>query len=175
MDLLGVVEGTAQVSPAIGSAEPAGHRFLDWTVNGDLLRGMLGWATPPSESTVMVSGWSLDAALSSLKSLRLQGGGEFPDGRAAILVCEVCGDLECGALSVRVTRSTDTVCWSDFGWQVPRTAGFDSLEVPLRFEFAVEAYDGLLTLLERRLTAGASTPMSRRRWREESSGLQLNI
>lgn len=175
MDLLGVVEGTAQMSPAVGSAEPNERRFLDWTVNGDLLRGMLGWATPPSDSTAMVSGWSLDAALSWLESLRHQGGGEFPDGRAAVLVCEVCGDLECGALSVRVTRGADTVRWSDFGWQVPRSDGFDSLGVPLSLEFAVEAYDGLLTSLAHRLAAGATTQTSRRRGCEDASQLRLNI
>jgi len=123
----------------------------------------------------MVSGWSLDAALSWLESLRHQGGGEFPDGRAAVLVCEVCGDLECGALSVRVTRGAGTVRWSDFGWQVPRTDGYDSLEVPLSLEFAVEAYDGLLTSLAQRLAAGATTQTSRRRGRGEAFESRLNI
>lgn len=89
----------------------------------------------------MVSGWDLDAGLAWLESLRLEGAGGFPDGRAAVLVCQECGDLECGALSVEVTRNLTTVRWSDFGWQVPREQGFKPLDVPLQFEFEAVEYD----------------------------------
>lgn len=73
----------------------------------------------------MVAGWDLEAGLAWLQSLRLSDAGGFHDGRAALLVCQECGDLECGALSVRVTRGTTTVRWSEFGWQVPGEEGFE--------------------------------------------------
>ena len=138
MDTLGVVERTTTTMHSVGRrVETTRARFLDWTLNGIVLRSMLGWETPPSDSTCLVSGWDLDEGLAWLERLRFEGAGGFPDGRAAVLVCPECGDLECGALSVNVTRG-GTVVWSDFGWQVPRKDGFDPLGVTLRFEFATE-------------------------------------
>ena len=124
----------------------------------------------------MVSGWDLDAGLAWLESMRFEGAGGFPDGRAALLVCQVCGDLECGALSVKVTREATTVRWSDFGWHVPREDGFEPLDVPLRFEFAAVDYDGLLTSLAERLAASAvSIPESGRFWRKTEEQVVIRV
>lgn len=47
MDLLGVVESmTTTTLLSSNSVETSEHRFLDWTVNGKLLRTMLGWTHP---------------------------------------------------------------------------------------------------------------------------------
>lgn len=47
MDLLGVVDRTTATTLLTGNrAETSEHRFLDRTLNGKLLRTMLGWETP---------------------------------------------------------------------------------------------------------------------------------
>ena len=52
MDLLGVVDGTTTTTLLTGNrVETSEHRFLDWTLNGKLLRTMLGWENPPSDCT----------------------------------------------------------------------------------------------------------------------------
>ena len=169
MDLLGVVEGVTTTTLLSGNrAETSEHRFLDWTVNGRLLRAMLGWVHPPGECTCMVSGWDLDAGLAWLRSLSRDDVGGFPDGRAAILVCQECGDLECGALSARVTRGVSTVHWSHFGWQVPSEEGFEPLDVRLQLEFAAEDYDRLLSSLAQRLKASAVTVRASGRFRRKT-------
>lgn len=38
----------------------------------------------------------------------------FPSGRVALFIC-FCGDPDCGALTVAITRNADTVHWSEFG------------------------------------------------------------
>ena len=53
MDLLGVVDGTTATTLLTGDrAETTERRFLDWTLNGRLLRTMLGWENPPSHCTL---------------------------------------------------------------------------------------------------------------------------
>jgi len=177
MDLLAVVEATTATTLLNGDTAQANeHAFLDWTVNGQLLRSMLGWEKPPSDTTCMVTGWDLAAGLAWLESLRSAGAGEFPDGRAAVLVCQECGDLECGALSVDVSRDATTVRWSHFGWQVPRELGFHPLDVPLILEFAANDYDGLLTSLAQRLVATAATvPASGWLWRKTEEQLVIRV
>ena len=60
MDLLAVVEVTTATTLLNGDRAQANeHAFLDWTVNGQLLRSMLGWEKPPSDTTCMVTGWDL--------------------------------------------------------------------------------------------------------------------
>jgi len=52
MDLLAVVEATTATTLLNGDTAQANeHAFLDWTVNGQLLRSMLGWEKPPSDTT----------------------------------------------------------------------------------------------------------------------------
>ncbi|MFZ1409914.1 MAG: hypothetical protein WAS07_00480 [Micropruina sp.] len=177
MDSLGVVETFLHATMLGGNpTRVAESRFLDWTVNGEALRTKLGWANPPDDSTNLVSGWDLETALEWLDGLARSSAGEFPDGRAAILICQLCGDLECGALSTRVTRDEGTVSWSDFGWQTPRVPGFVPLEVSLSYAFAEAEYDGLLASLKARLVASAVTvPAVRRLWRrsEQRTLIQL--
>lgn len=155
MDVLGVLERTVPDSH-FRRGSGAESRFLDWTVNGVLLRSMLGWASPPRETTCLRSGWILEAVLASLASLTVSGRGEFPDGRAAILVCEQCGDLECGALSARIDLHDGIVRWTDFGWQVPSQDGFDPIETPLQFTFAEREYQALLAEVRSRLLSSAA-------------------
>ncbi|NHB84407.1 hypothetical protein G7085_06790 [Tessaracoccus sp. HDW20] len=124
----------------------------------------------------MVTGWDLAGGLAWLESLRSAGAGEFPDGRAAMLVCQQCGDLECGALSVDVSRDATTVHWSHNGWQVPRESGFQPLDVPLIFESAANDYDGLLTSLAQRLVASAVTVRSSGwLWRKADERLAIRV
>jgi hypothetical protein len=155
VDVLGVVERSVPNAP-LGDRSGSQVKFLDWTVNGVLLRSMLGWADPPLMTTCLRAGWVLGPVLASLASLTAAGRGEFPDGRAAILVCEQCGDLECGAVSARIEIGDGVVHWTDFGWQVPSEDGFDPLETPLRLTFSEREYQGLLAGVRDRLLSTAT-------------------
>lgn len=65
------------------------------------------------------------------------------DGRAAVLVCPLCGDLGCGAILARIEIGSDVVVWHDFiyGNNYDPTA-----DEPLdaRFHFDRRDYDATL-------------------------------
>ena len=44
---------------------------------------------------------------------------EFPSGRVPLFICEECGDLDCGAVTVRVDIGPESVVWSDFVIEAP--------------------------------------------------------
>ncbi|QDH23541.1 hypothetical protein [Saccharibacillus brassicae] len=42
---------------------------------------------------------------------------DFPDGRRALYLCPACGDLGCGAVSLRIERRDSQFVWHEFGLQ----------------------------------------------------------
>jgi hypothetical protein len=79
----------------------------------EILPGRLD-SIPPGVSPL---GWNAQSNIEVAKRFLLELPGEFPNGRVAILVCEKCGDLGCGAVSVRIERIGDIIQWSEFGYE----------------------------------------------------------
>lgn len=59
------------------------------------------------------------AAIWQLDQLLGQKSGDFSDGRVALYLCPVDGDLWCGAVSVEIERTPESVTWQKLGWQQP--------------------------------------------------------
>ena len=53
------------------------------------------------------------------RQLLLRAPTELPSGRCPIYVCERCGDLGCGAITVRVTEVEDCFVWSELRIEGP--------------------------------------------------------
>lgn len=91
-------------------------------------------------------------------------------GRVPLLVCGVCGDLMCGALTVALSRHDGAVYWADWAWE---SHGADAA-IPLpsmpvcRFERSL--YDGALREAQRRASLTPVTQVRVRRpgrqWRK---------
>jgi hypothetical protein len=64
-------------------------------------------------------------------------------GRAALLVCPLCGDLACGAVLARITAGERTVVWDDFVFANTWAPQWDE-PIDARFEFDRERYEGEL-------------------------------
>ena len=62
---------------------------------------------------------SLDVSPSYARQLLLREPSDFPSGRVPIFVCELCGDLACGAVVVRVEAEGECFVWSEFGYESP--------------------------------------------------------
>ena len=79
-------------------------------IDGKDLRELVGEAGPGSFV-------GLPAEVALLPSTHLLGrpNDAFTiEGRPALLVCPICADLECGAVTARVERRTASVRWTDF-------------------------------------------------------------
>jgi len=54
---------------------------------------------------------------SYVKQLLLRERSALPSGRCPLYVCERCGDLGCGAVSVRVSEVEDCFVWSELSYE----------------------------------------------------------
>lgn len=144
MNMLGVVEETASWGLMDGeSVTTEQARCLDLTVDGVLLRELLV-DFPIEERPPVRSGFIVGAARAWVSELMNPVGGELQDGYAPLYMCQLCGDLGCGFLSVRIDRDETAVRWSDFGWGDPAEEGYEVLEDSPAFRFDPTAYDALL-------------------------------
>jgi hypothetical protein len=61
----------------------------------------------------------------ALSRLLLDAPPDLRDGRNSILVCEACGDIECGVISAVIVRDGGTIVWRDFASQSPDSTDLD--------------------------------------------------
>jgi hypothetical protein len=94
--------------------------FLDFFVDGRPLRELLSvpdeMAKPEQETTALRDDWP-HAAVEQLDRLLSLTPADFDDGRVSLLICPVCGDQACGAMTMELITTADTVSWQRFGWQ----------------------------------------------------------
>ncbi len=94
------------------------RRFLDFVVNGE------AFALKVRDAGYdLISCFWLDNATAGPESVkaaqRLLGRveGDAPHGRVSLYECPECGDLGCGAITVRLQITEDRVLWADWGYQ----------------------------------------------------------
>lgn len=128
--------------------------FLDFVVDGRSFRDVVDGGR--GQVTELCRPW-LDTVQESVE--RLLGRQEtpgLPEDRVALLVCLVCGDLGCGAITARLSISEDQVTWSEFAWE---DGDGDPTPVDVRLEgddrlvFSRAAYESLLASAPDRIAA----------------------
>jgi hypothetical protein len=120
-----------------------GRGFLDVVVDERPLRAMIAGAedqVSPFADT-WVPGAVRDAAAALIA--RKPDDPRLEPGRAALLLCAECGDLDCGAVTARVTASDERVTWTDFRWDGASETEPDDLlpELDPGFTFDRHAYE----------------------------------
>jgi hypothetical protein len=100
----------------VGSRTP--QRFLDFVIDGRPLQPEIQQRGFDTITPLWLDGGSARAfATRSVQLLLGEIPGDAPQGRVSLYVCSECGDLGCGAVTVRLAVSEDIVEWSDWGYQ----------------------------------------------------------
>lgn len=102
--------------------EPARDQmeFLDIVVDGNPLRDTLRVSSEddrPTQHTTFLREARPELAIAQIDRFLGRNNGDFADGRVALFVCPICSDLACGALTVELRATADTVSWLHLGWQ----------------------------------------------------------
>ena len=92
------------------------RQYFDFVLSGQPLREYLGIK---SKSSVTPFGYfeNKDEERRILKEFRLQLKPQLAGDRIELYICECCGDIGCGSLTVRVVDKGDKIIWMDFADQ----------------------------------------------------------
>jgi len=107
--------------------------YLDFVIDGRALGAMISEAGSGEYVTPLCRLW-LGQVPEEID--RLQGRTPTPDldsGRVALLVCRVCDDLGCGALTARLEIEVNRVVWSQWLWE----SNLEPASVPQLTESAI--------------------------------------
>ena len=98
------------------SKEYSDRQYLDYLISGQLLREYLGIK---SKSSVTPFGFfpSKEEQKRILKEFRLQQKTQLLGDRIELYICECCGDIGCGAITVKVMDRGDKIIWMHFANQ----------------------------------------------------------
>lgn len=95
----------------------ARRRFLDFEVDGRSFYDMLRERGMDYISVLWLDSADESPSASAVAQLLGDAPGDLPDGRVAVFVCPECGDLGCGAITVRLVIAPGEVAWHEWGWQ----------------------------------------------------------
>ena len=98
------------------SKEYSDRQYLDYIISGQPLREYLGIK---SKSSVTPFGFfpSKEEQKRILKELRLQQKTQLPGDRIELYICECCGEIGCGAITVKIIDKGDKIVWTHFANQ----------------------------------------------------------
>jgi hypothetical protein len=118
------------------------ERFtIDFLVNGQSLNEMLGVArldlvgrfSPETQK------WNQESAEVFLNTKEP----DLDNGRIILYVCPECGDIGCGAITLKIVKSETEYTWSEFGYENdydPEMTDLDSYRHIGPFKFSIENY-----------------------------------
>jgi len=91
-------------------------KYLDFNISGESLKEYLGIST---DNSVTPFGWFLNKSEQSkaLKEFRLQTKPHLADNRIEIYICNECGDIGCGSVTVQIHDRGEKIVWAKFAKQ----------------------------------------------------------
>jgi hypothetical protein len=131
---------------SIAIVEQAGNPRFDIVVDGRRLAEHFVGRRGAHPGNVVPIGWraaDLSVERQTLQQLLGLAPSGLSSGRVAVLVCEECGDIGCGALAARIDRRASVVTWTDWAYENGYEPASDLSwpTDPESFEFDLKAYE----------------------------------
>lgn len=127
-----------------GGGRKTRREFLDFVVNGVSLREIVKEENPYTD--VVSCLWLPVVDTVDVGRLLLEEDSVLENGYRALYVCPECGDLGCGAVTVKVEMDQQTVTWRNFTWQTNYDEGYrlDRFDALGDIVFDRHAYEDIL-------------------------------
>ena len=92
------------------------RKYLDYIVSGQILSDYLGNS---GHSSVTPLGYfhNKEQEKRALSEFRLKQKSILVDNRVELYICEECGDIGCGAITVKIIDKGDRIIWTQFADQ----------------------------------------------------------
>jgi hypothetical protein len=95
-----------------GGGGATARRYLDFIVDNHSLFEMI------SDDLIGRLGWGAnEIERDAIDILLLKKQPDLPDGRCLLYVCPECGDIGCGALTVKIEKTSGHFVWKEFGYE----------------------------------------------------------
>jgi hypothetical protein len=142
---------TTSVRTAAVSKTPV--TYLDFTIDGDPMFSRLQARAGGGLdfAGVIQDSWPIES-VAAIERLLGDAPGDLPDGRLSLYTCPECGDLGCGAVTVRLHLEDDVVTWQHLGWQADYDAEISALGDDEAFPDLTFARDRYERVLREQLT-----------------------
>lgn len=133
--------------------------WLDFMIDGSSLHDRLEVA---DLDLIGGFGWGEEEGrLVYLNRLLLREPPGLESGRVPLFVCPECGDIGCGAITIRLEKVGQSIRWSDFGYENdydPETPILERYRGVGPFVFPFEGYVTVLEAAAKKLASSASQP-----------------
>lgn len=124
MNLISLQQAQSERSVSVGSAQPtpAPRRYLEFLVDSSSLRAELAAEAREFNLalelvSVLVLDWPIGFPEEDYDRLIDRLPPPLPYDRVPLYICAECGDLGCGAVTVRIEHLDDQVVWREFGYE----------------------------------------------------------
>jgi hypothetical protein len=114
-DLLTVVPAIRCGVKCPNGAYKSERHFFDFAINGHSLWQMVGKSR--DMVSILCREFVLGETIKTVNRVLLTEGADLPDNRRSLFICAECGDIGCGAITLRIVREGDAILWKDLGFE----------------------------------------------------------
>lgn len=132
----------------IGTVTKRESYTIDFIVNGRSLYESLG-----AKKFDMIGRFSKKKSRQNREAAdvyMLEHPADLKNGRTMFFVCGECGDIGCGAITGKISKTSEGVIWSEFGYENdrdPEGADLESYKLTGPFKFEEKAYKEVISKL----------------------------
>jgi hypothetical protein len=118
-------------------------QYWEYYVSGQSLKEYLGIS---DNNEVSPFGWfnNKQSQKESLQQIRMQIRSELINRRVMLYICAACGDIGCGAFTVKIEDKGDIIVWKDFAYTRDKEEVGELIDVP-PLEFDRQVYFSAFT------------------------------